>query len=118
MAIERFAPSAAFLGDGTLVVTYYEMNPPNSGENVQPMIAFRNPSSGTWRTESLAYPWSFDLGNAVHKNYGPPGELFIGDYQVFTGGSSHIHYLRTSPTTSGTGTLLHTAAVSDLCFQP
>jgi hypothetical protein len=118
LAADWFAPNLAVLADNTLVVSFYEMTPPASGDNVKAMIGIRSPSSGEWRIEETDVGWSFDLNQAPHKVFQGENARFIGDYNTFTGGLTHVHYMRPAPRTTGTATPLRTFAISEACFQP
>lgn len=115
--VDQFAPNLAILGDGTLVVSFYEMSPPGSGQNVRPMIALWSPATQTWQIRDTAVTWAFDLAMAPHKTLSK-SDGFIGDYNVFTGGSTHVHFARAVPSPSGNRTQLRTFGVSESCFLP
>ena len=82
------------------------------------MIAIRNPHSGTWQVKQTDYGWAFDLAGGPRRSGSGLHDRFIGDYNLFTGGLTHAHYMRLAPLSSGDVSQLRTAAVSDLCYLP
>jgi hypothetical protein len=68
--------------------------------------------------DRLEYDWSLDLLNAPHKPGDSEHRLFIGDYNLFTGGLTHSHYMRVAPDPNGNLSRMRTAAFSELCFRP
>ena len=112
-----FGPTLAVLGDDTVVINYYEAVPAGS-HNVLAHIVLRDPE-GNWSTPlPRVLPMGFDLTFAPMKCIDGPGSGFVGDYHLFLGGLTHVHYMRADPVPGHplcTGTCLWTAAVSDVC---
>jgi len=112
-----FGPTLAVLGDDTVVINYYEAVPAGA-HNVLAHIVLRDPE-GNWSTPlPRVLPMGFDLTFAPMKCIDGPGSGFVGDYHLFLGGLTHVHYMRADPVPGHplcTGTCLWTAAVSDVC---
>jgi hypothetical protein len=84
--------------DGSVFVTYYDRSAPPVGSRVRHMVAVRRAAETEWRTYERR---SRDSGNPVsdlsllpHKCGEPDYYLFLGDYQLASGGKSHVHSLR------------------------
>lgn len=117
--VHRFGPTLAVLGDGSLVVEFYQHDTTNKA--VTGHVGLWNAKDATWDVRLRNNPFDFDLTQAPYKCGNSANTHFIGDYRVFTGGVTRVHSLRAEPsigcgTGPGSATCLFTAAVSESTY--
>jgi hypothetical protein len=95
---DHFAPKLAVLEDDTVVIHFYRMDSPSQGTNLAPRVGIRDPT-GAWRFASNKAPFhvvpelAIDLTRAPSRCEAGSNERFIGDYHLFRGGLTHVHYM-------------------------
>jgi hypothetical protein len=106
---DQFMPPVTSDEAGSIFVTYYDRSLDPTASHVRHMVGVRRAGEALWRTyerrpRDSGSPFS-DLALMPHKcgdsTIGGAPVVFLGDYQIASGGKTHVHALRMDAQVAG-----------------